>query len=74
MKKRFAYGIILLISILTVAVLSGCGGCFCNGCLYGCGSCVGGCGSCAEDCSIGALKGCFTCASPFVEGCESGAK
>lgn len=72
MKKRFVYGIILIVSILAVAVLSGCGGCVCKGCAYGCGNCAGGCTMCAYGCGASACESCEDgCIDPFIDGCKA---
>ena len=63
MKERIVYGIILVISIFTAVVLSGCGGCmscFCGSCVTddsedmtfceSCGNCAGTFAACNANC------------------------
>lgn len=67
MKSRMVYGVILAISLVTIMVLSGCGGCYNSAC-YGCGNCISDCGNCAMDGADCMLDGCLSCVEPFFDG------
>lgn len=67
MKERLVYGVILVISLVTIVAFSGCGGCY-NSFCYGCGSCISDCGYGAINCLECGFDGCFSCVEPFFNG------
>lgn len=83
MKSRKVYGIILMISIMTMFALSGCGGCECarGSCggdtIYTCGKCAGCTSGCIDGgCGIFvAGQACVSCIDGYescLEGYEEG--